>query len=509
MSKFLVRRRSRAIALAIVGIAGASEVAAQPAPTPDPAVDPTAAPAPAPTPEEARPATPEDALPDESARKMMREEIDKAHKPFEFHGYFRSGFGFNGKGGDQEAFAAPNAGGRAGPTKYRLGNETETYGEAILVNNWLRPEGRSKDLFFKTQLMLAFVTRNDANFDSAGDQFTIREAYAQAGGVIKAHPEMKFWAGQRYYHRHDTHIHDFFYLSMSGYGGGFEDLKLGSGKAGKLAIGYFGASVTDDGDLLDIGRPVKHVVDVRLEDAKVPGGEATFWAAGSIMPGGTVVTPPGDPPGGERDTTAGFAVGAIHTIPKIGGGFNKAVIQFGTGPLLEYDVFYRLASDALPAAPGLPGGTSVKDSWRLRLVEAFVLQPSPQISMMATAVYQLTDYGVDGDSREHWFSAGIRPIYHFTDHLTLAAELGVDVVNAGDALDTDPGPANSLPSSYLTHFTIAPSIQADRTFFGRPVLRIYGTLSTWGEDYEGVVARLAYGDDRFGFAFGIQAENWW
>src|SRR5215470_16822473 len=51
---------------------------------------------------------------------------------FEFHGYFRSGYGLNSEGGQQVAFAAPGAG-----AKYRLGNEAETYGEFIFVNNWV------------------------------------------------------------------------------------------------------------------------------------------------------------------------------------------------------------------------------------------------------------------------------------------------------------------------------------------------------------------------------------
>jgi hypothetical protein len=88
--------------------------------------------------EQAEPSTEEASqshLPEDQTRKMIQEEMQKMQKPFEFHGYLRSGFGVNGKGGDQEAFLAPGA-----PAKYRLGNETETYGEAIFVNNWIRPE---------------------------------------------------------------------------------------------------------------------------------------------------------------------------------------------------------------------------------------------------------------------------------------------------------------------------------------------------------------------------------
>ncbi|HWU90769.1 MAG TPA: hypothetical protein VN253_26065, partial [Kofleriaceae bacterium] len=34
---------------------------------------------------------------------QVKKEISAAPKQFEFHGYFRSGAGINGKGGDQEA----------------------------------------------------------------------------------------------------------------------------------------------------------------------------------------------------------------------------------------------------------------------------------------------------------------------------------------------------------------------------------------------------------------------
>ena len=67
---------------------------------------------------------------------MLREADEKIEKleelaqAFEFHGYFRSGYALNSDGGQQVAFQAPGA-----DAKYRLGNETETYGEFIFVNN--------------------------------------------------------------------------------------------------------------------------------------------------------------------------------------------------------------------------------------------------------------------------------------------------------------------------------------------------------------------------------------
>src|SRR5260370_32122800 len=78
---------------------------------------------------------------------------------FEFHGYFRSGYGINSAGGQQVAFQAPGA-----DAKYRLGNEAETYGEFIFVNNWLNPEHSNNKAWMKTEVMIEANTRNYASY---------------------------------------------------------------------------------------------------------------------------------------------------------------------------------------------------------------------------------------------------------------------------------------------------------------------------------------------------------
>jgi len=134
---------------------------------------------------------------------LLREadqKIDKLRQQvgaFEFHGYFRSGYGLNGAGGQQVAFEAPGAG-----AKYRLGNETETYGEFIFVNNWLNPDHATDKAWMKTEVMIEANTNNSASYASfhngvGNDQFRLREAFIQAGNVFLSQPDAKFWVGER------------------------------------------------------------------------------------------------------------------------------------------------------------------------------------------------------------------------------------------------------------------------------------------------------------------------
>jgi maltoporin len=140
---------------------------------------------------------------------LLREADQKIEKlqeqvgAFEFHGYFRSGYGLNSVGGQQVAFEAPGAGAR-----YRLGNEAETYGELIFVNNWLNPESNSDKAWMKTEFMIEANTTNSASYanfpnGTGNDQFRLREAFISG---LERQPDAKFWEGERYYRRQHIDI---------------------------------------------------------------------------------------------------------------------------------------------------------------------------------------------------------------------------------------------------------------------------------------------------------------
>jgi maltoporin len=147
-------------------------------------------------------------FPSEADRKIAK--LQEQLSSSELHEYFRSGYGLNSVGGRQVAFEAPGAG-----AKYRVGNEAETYGEFIFVNNWLNPDHNSDKAWMKTEVMIEANTTNSASYanfagGTSNDQFRLREAFVQAGNVLESQPDAKFWAGERYYRRQHIDIDDFY-----------------------------------------------------------------------------------------------------------------------------------------------------------------------------------------------------------------------------------------------------------------------------------------------------------
>src|SRR4051812_13510405 len=178
---------------------------------------------------------------------------------FRFHGYVRSGFGVDGTGKGQQPFIAPLAG-----SKYRLGNEAETYLETNF-NYGVISEG-DDPAYFDTRVTVAYVAPTSQS-NSFATTFSVREAYAVARGVWAAQPRATFWAGARFYDRHDVHITDFYYRDQSGFGGGLEDVAVGENA--KVAVAWIGGTqdqLDPNGTVpaADLSRLNKNTFDVRF-----------------------------------------------------------------------------------------------------------------------------------------------------------------------------------------------------------------------------------------------------
>jgi maltoporin len=401
---------------------------------------------------------------------------------FEFHGYFRSGYGLNGVGGQQVAFQAPGA-----DAKYRLGNEAETYGEFIFVNNWLNPERDSSKAWMKTEVMLEANTTNSASFanfpDGVGnDQFRLREAFVQAGHVFDFQPGATFWAGERYYRRQHIEIDDFYPLDMSGYGAGFEDLDV---RIGKLAVAFLSGArpdiITQNGNL------AKSNIDARLYDLKGPAGLWGGWFDYAIAKGGTAQNGPAFPVGTIIPTTDGYAFGLRHQRLEWHGGFHSFSIQYGTGAASN---FSTSIDDPTPF---------LHSSARFLVTEQVLFQPNDKFAIMPIFIYQRTKDGVPQHGWDQWVSFGARPEVFFTKYLSLAFEGGFDHTHS----------QSGQYDGWLRKVTIAPQIGAGRKFFSRPVLRAFLTYASWSDGLRGFVGGVPYEDRTNGLTYGVQAETWW
>jgi len=407
-------------------------------------------------------------------------------RPFEFHGYLRSGYGMNGEGGKMEAFKAPGA-----FAKYRLGNEAETYGEMELTNNWLREGDPLSAPYVRTTVMMSYVTGENFTYDSLnnqkqGNDYALRQAFIEGGNIFQTIPDIRIWAGQRYYQRMDIHINDFYYLDMSGYGAGIQDVPVGS--FAKLSIAWLGGSVDDY--QTDHGRVAKQNLDLRLTDIKVPLGKLTFWFDFSNTRGGEVRNVfNSDGSNLDIQSSSGWAIGVFHRTGETAflGGYNQLSLQYGEGAA------YNFASTLDSSGPFLD------DAWHFRATDHFTIQPSPHFAVQAVGVYDKIHYG-GPDSDNRWISVGARPVYFFSDRFSMALEAGVDWVKS-DPLGRD---------GHLWKVTFAPiQISRGQKFFSRPQLRAYVTYAGWSNDFKGLVGGTPYENDTRGLSYGIQAEAWW
>lgn len=391
-------------------------------------------------------------------------------KAFEFHGYLRSGAGLNGEGGRMIAFQAPGAG-----AKFRLGNEADAYSELTFVNNWINAKREIDKAWLKTNITVEADTTESSTYASS-DKFRLREAFVQMGNVLQSQPDAKFWAGERYYRRLNIDINDFYLLDTSGYGGGLEDLNL---KFAQASVAYLAGAREDI--LTNNGTYPKSLLDARLYGIKVPYGKLGLWYDYSFSKGGTT------PENTQIPSVGGWAVGIGHTRTELWGGYNRLTFQYGVGAAAN---FSTSIDDPTPV---------LQNAHTFRFTESNVFQPSRYFAVQPLVIYQQQFSGVPNSGSNSWLSLGARPVFFFTEHISLAVETGFDKTHSGIGHF----------DGWLRKFTIAPQIGAGREFFSRPVLRAFITYANWSDGLKGFVGGPVYANKTSGFNFGLQAETWW
>lgn len=418
-----------------------------------------------------------------------------ASDSLDFHGYLRSGAGVSTSGGSQRCFQLDGAG-----SKYRLGNECETYGELALgVKAWKTTDTGP---YMKVNTRLAIRanqlqdwedSQSGAVKDANGNvvqvtdpahKTALREAYVEAGNIGSgAFANAKLWAGKRFYQRHDVHISDFYFWDNSGPGGGIEDVNLGFGK---LHYAFRRNASGDEWNasgnkvIVPAGSRSYTSHDFRLSDlATNPNGNVTVGIDFKRRSDNDHTAPGSN---GEN----GMLFTVMHTQSNVLGGFNKIAFQHGTGAAANLNAAYPDFS-----ATNNTGASN-------RLVEQFMWQQG-KWSGMATAVYQKQSGG------NTWLSVGARPTYHFNDTWGAALEVGHDRVKP-DSGDT----------RHLSKVTLAGLFSAGSSFWSRPQLRAYYTYAKWNQAAQAAAGAGdalsttgAFGASRHGSTVGVQMEAWW
>lgn len=409
----------------------------------------------------------------------------------DFKGYARSGIGWTGSGGEQQCFQATGA-----QSKYRLGNECETYAE-LKLGQEVWKEG-DKSFYFDTNVAYSVSQQND--WESTSPAF--REANVQGKNLIEWLPGSTIWAGKRFYQRHDVHMIDFYYWDISGPGAGIENIDLGFGKLSLAATrsSESGGSATfadrnADGDRVYDNIVPNDVFDVRLAGLETnPGGTLEL----GVDYGHTNI--PDDyylQPGASKD---GWLFTAEHTQSMMKG-FNKFVLQYGTDSMTSN-------------GKGIPQGGSIdNDGSMWRVLDHGAITLADRWDLMYVGMYQNIDR--DNNNGTEWWTVGVRPMFKWTPIMSTLLEVGYDNVKSQKTDDKN--------SQYK--ITLAQQWQAGDSIWSRPAIRVFATYAKWDEKWgyannsdTGYTSGVAYSDtsaktfsrgDNDEWTFGAQMEIWW
>jgi maltoporin len=324
-------------------------------------------------------------------------------------------------------------------------------------------------------------------------QFGLAEAWAAIGNLSQRQPGMSFWAGNRFYRRHDIYVDDFFLINMSGGGGGVEGIQTPIGKIAAAWIGLGSQSGFSDIPQPDATNKAgfnKTNFDLRLYDFKLLRGQ------GEIAFDVSRATSGKDQDGMTVPNDTGVALTFIHTKDKWLGdnNLNKFYLQYGRGPALTFTSgFETFVEDGQtfirPSAAG---------SYRFRVADNLIFETGDHFAISPVVLYQATDYKQYG-GLQYWFEAGVRPQWNFTKYASLAFEPFVDWT---DNKDTN-------LSSYLYKITVAPQLSLGPGFMTRPTLRGFATYAHWGNGFVGKIGGPDYINANEGWTWGVQMEAWW
>lgn len=413
----------------------------------------------------------------------------------DFHGYARAGMSTTSDGGEQTCYGNGGTGHLAG----RLADECDTYVE-LQFGQELYNQGGKK---FRVEFMPVFTSENDfqgnsaqwnstynnpANSDNDGEvnawrggDWSMRQAYAAAEGVVGFAPEATLWAGKRFYQRKDIHIMDWYYLNNSGYGVGLENIQLG---AGKLSVAWINMDQHVSDGTVDYSNDIvqNNKLDVRYSGISLWEGASLELAA---IYGWADLTETQDDAG--YDDEDGYFLTAEITHGLMGG-FNKIVVQYAADSMGD-SAYDNHGGESSLSTPWWGGS---KES-SFRIIDWGVVNLGEKIELGYSFMYAVAetfDSTLPEDEPTR-MSVVFRPMYKWDDVMKTTLEVGYteeDQVWDGETVD-------------LSKIVIAQEWSAGPSFWSRPTIRLYAGA------YFGDLAEAR--DDDGNLRIGAQMEAWW
>ncbi|MDP1830770.1 MAG: carbohydrate porin [Geothrix sp.] len=426
----------------------------------------------------------------------------------EIHGYMRAGVGRSSNGGEQVSFFMANTGGSpTGGPGYRLGNETDNYLELAVDVRAYEKGNTTFKLHFRPAFRQYYQVR-DASADAGGDvdgskspspnqQIWIREAWGEATGIFGttgAFKDASLWAGRRFYMRQDLHLRDQWYWNNSGDGVGLENIDLGFGKLHYAYIQHDTGNVSSDwnnGAIQGVLNPYSQWVggsghsivashDLRLSDIKLwEGGSLTF----GVQYNDARPTSGQETPGNENK---GTQYNLIVNQAGFLGGDNRVYATWGNGS--TYWNWYN------------PDVKTENNWWHI--MDIFYIKPMANLEMQGVVQYRKQNgEGSMLGTTNTWTSVGVRPVYFFTKHFSVAYEVGMDKLKFD----------NETEDRKLLKNTIALQWSPQASFWSRPVIRLFATRADWNKNANNwnKVGEGHFGTALQGLTFGAQIEAWW
>lgn len=364
-------------------------------------------------------------------------------------------------------------------TKYRLGNECETWLELGVFQN-LKFENGIK---IHNQIRPVFSGANNKKIDFV----RFDEAYSEVFNLFEN--SVSFWAGRRFYKRYVSYISDYFFLNMSGDGAGVNNLDLGP-----VVFSYsFIFSKVDPKTVAGNEKLFFESHDLRFEK-KFDDDVATLFLNYMRLEGKNLSTTQ------NMKGLDGYAVGLLYESKQalLGlHGKNMSALLYGEGlakgagaysPYLQNDLVDQLINT----------DTNIKGSKTFRAINYNGFE-NGSFGFMSNIVYQNKDDKKFTNTYIDWLSLGVRPYFFLNRYSRFVLEAGYDYINDRIAKQ----------DHYLAKFSSAVEFAFEKGIWKKPVLRLYYTKALWDENSKGQVGGAYYANRSSGDNIGMQLEYGW